>query len=209
MSNGSARFMGLFLLTALGYYNAVAQPISKLVAECTITYSVTLEGDKKNENTVKKLFIKGRKTRSEISNSSFYQATIFDNKTGNAVVLKHVGGDKYISSFTADQWKEKNGKWMDVKVTLTDETATIAGYNCRKAIITTKTNENFIVYYTIALLASATENPYEFKDIPGLILQYSSKTENGNEIVFKATDINFSPVTASKFEIPSTGYRII
>ncbi len=209
MSKSFLKIYGLFLLLFLFCYEAKLQPLSKLVAECTITYSVLFEGNEKNQITTKKLFIKGRKARSEISNSSFYQATIYDDKTGKAVVLKNVGGDKYISTFNADEWKEKNGIWEDMKVTLTNETAKIANYNCRKAIATTKNGNGFTIYYTVDFVASATENPYQFKNIPGLILEYESKTNEGKRITFKATDINFSPVPASKFEVPTSGYRIL
>lgn len=182
---------------------------SKLVAECTITYSVNTDGKNDKEETIKKLYIKGRKIRTEINNNTFYQAIIFDNKSGEAVVLKDVGGDKYISSFTAEEWREKNKRWDSSTITLTDETKKILTYNCRKATITIKDKSTYIVYYTTDLVASATENPYEFRNIPGLVLEYDSQTDNGRNIQFKAIDINFDPVPAAKFIAPTTGYRIL
>ena len=68
---------------------------------------------------------------------------------------------------------------------------------------------HFVVYFTADINASATENPYQFKDIPGLILEYESGTGEGKNIEFIATDINFSPVPAAKFAIPTTDYRIL
>ena len=201
------RFCGLFLLLFL-CAKGKSQSASKFVAECTITYSVSLEGAE-NNLTTKTLFIKGRKTRTDINYSSFHQSTILDNKTGDAVVLKTIGTDKYISSFTAQQWKEKNNKWDDVKVSFTNETTKVLTYTCRKAILTTKNDNHFVVYYTTDFVASTTENPYQFKSIPGLILEYESQTGEGKLITFKATDIDFSPVPVSKFEIPTTGYRVL
>ncbi len=204
----SSKVCGLFLLFFLFSVQSKSQPAAKLMAECTITYSVLLEGNE-HQSTTKTLFIKGRKTRTDISYSSFTQSTLFDNKTGEAVVLKSIGSDKYISSFTAEQWKEKNNQWDNLKVTLTNEATKILNYNCRKALLTTKNGYRFVVFYTTDFIASATENPYQFKDIPGLILEYESQTGEGKPITFKATNINFSPVPASKFEIPTTGYRIL
>ena len=109
-------FLSLFICSCFQHTNA--QTPQKIIAECTIVYSVN-SGENNSGKTIKKLYIKGRKTRSEISNPAFYQATIFDNKTGDAVVLKEIGGDKYISSFNAEQWKEKNKEWADVSVKLT------------------------------------------------------------------------------------------
>ena len=185
-----------------------AQAVSKIIAECTITYSVTIEGSN-NGQTVKNLYIKGRKTRSEISNSSFYQATLYDNKEGSAVVMKEVGGDKYISFFTAAEWKEKNNIWDSSTITLTSETKKIVSYNCRKAIIQTKNGNRYNVYFTTDMTASATENPYQFKNITGLILEYESESKDGRNVKCMATDISFIPVPAAKFVIPTSGYRVI
>lgn len=208
MKQFSSKYYGLFLLLFLLYSKSESQSASKFIAECTINYSVSLEGTE-NNLTTKTLFIKGRKTRTDISYSSFHQSTILDNKTGDAVVLKTIGSDKYISSFTAQQWKEKNNKWDSVKVLFTNETTKVLNYTCRKAILTTKNDNHFFVYYTTDFIASTTENPYQFKNIPGLILEYESQTSEGKLITFKATSIDFSPVPVSKFEIPTTGYRVL
>ena len=200
----------LFLIVfAVNSQLSIAQQPPKIIAECTITYSVNMLGNDKNEETTKKLYIKGKKTRSEISNASFYQATIYDNKTGDAVVLKEVGKDKYLSHFDAEKWKEKNNRWNKATVTVTNETKMILNYICRKATITIKDGSRFVVFFTADLTASATENPYQFKDIPGLVLEYESQTNEGKSIEFKAVDINFNPVPAAMFTVPATGYRII
>ena len=186
-----------------------ARQPSKIVAECTISYTVSMPDDSNKEPTTKKLYIKGRKTRSEIQTLSFDEATIFDSKTGTATILKEIGGDKYISQFSAEQWKAKNVRWNNVKVELTGETKKILNYNCRKAVATLTDGTGYIAYYTEDMVPSATENPFQFKNIPGLILQYESRNAEGKNIQFKATDIDFSPVPAEKFTLPKSGYRII
>ncbi len=195
----------LMLLTAF----VTAAQSAKLISECTITYSVDIEGNDKKEATTKKLYIKGRKTRTEVSNASFYQAIIFDNKTGEAIVLKEVGGDKYLSTLTAEAWREKNKQWDSSTVSITNDTKRILNYTCRRAIVTLKEGSGYVVYFTTTLTASASENPYQFRAIPGLILEYDLQTEKGKNIVFKATDINFSPVPAAKFIAPTVGYRVL
>lgn len=187
---------------------AFTQPV-KIVAECTIAYSVNIDGMPGNANTNKTLYIKGRKVRSEIQSPFFYQATIFDNKSGDAVILKEVGNDKYISLFNAGEWREKNKEWKDVSVNITGENKKLLNYNCRKAIIRTSEGIEYIVYFTTELNASATENPFQFKNITGLVLEYELQSEEGKNIQFVATNIDFSPVPAAKFAIPEAGYRII
>lgn len=207
MSKGFITIL-MFLCAAFSYKSVNAQPMTKIVAECTITYAVSIEGGN-NGQTIKTLYIKGKKTRSEISNPSFSQATIFDNKEGNAVVMKEVGDDKYISFFTADQWKEKNRIWDSSTVSITSETKVILNLACRKAIIQTKSGNRYNVYFTTGMTASATENPYQFKNITGLVLEYESESKEGKGIECKATDISFIPVPAAKFAIPTSGYRVI
>lgn len=202
--------ISLFFLIAfaLNSQQIFAQQPSKIIAECTITYSVNIAGNDKKETT-KKLYIKGRKTRSEISNTSFFQATIYDNKTGDATVLKEVGNDKYLSQFNTEKWKEKNSRWNDATVTTSNETKKILNYSCRKATITTKDGSSFVIFFTTDFTASATENPYQFKNIPGLILEYESQTSEGKNVEFTAVAIDLNPVPAAKFTVPVSGYRIM
>jgi len=94
-------------------------------------------------------------------------------------------------------------------VKLTNESKTILGYPCKKAVATTKGGKRFTIYYTTGLAPTASENPYQFKNIPGIVLEYESETSEGKSITFKATNIDFSPVPAAKFEIPQSGYRIL
>ncbi|TKK67003.1 GLPGLI family protein [Ilyomonas limi] len=183
-----------------------AQP-AKTIGECTITYTIKIAND--TGDAIKTLYIKGKKTRSEVESPSFTQTIIYDNKTGEATILRELNGEKYLSTFNAAQWKEKNKMWEGLKVKLTNESKTILGYNCKKAVAATKTGRSFVMYYTTAFAPSASENPYQFKNIPGLILEYESETGEGKNIMFKATKINFSPVPAAKFEIPTSGYRIL
>src|ERR1700712_4111196 len=172
----------------------------KVVGECSITYSIKIANE--TGDATKILSIKGKKTRSEIVSPSFLQTTIYDEKTGEAVILRELNGEKYLSKFSAEKWKEKNKEWEGLTIKLTNESKTILGYLCKKVIATTKSGKNFVLYYTYSLAPSASENPYQFKNIPGFILEYESETSEGKSIVFKATKINFSPVPAAKFEIP-------
>ena len=51
---------------------------------------------------------------------------------------------------------------------------------------------------------------YMFKDIPGFVLGYEMIDVAGVKTIFRATQINlYNPVAASKFDIPTKGYRIL
>lgn len=191
----------VLMLIARGTFSQLA----RVVAECTITYDINIENGIGNAS--KTLYIKGKKTRSEIESPLFNQTIIYDNKTGEAIVIKIIGSEKYLSRLTAAKWKETNEEWSGLAVTITDETKTILGYPCRRAIAKTKAGKSFSMYYTTGLTASASENPFQFKNIPGLVLEYQAQTAEGKSILFIAKNIDFSPVPASKFILPEGGYR--
>jgi len=149
-------------------------------------------------------------SRVDISTEGFSQSIIYDSKTGKAVILKEVGSEKYKSIFTAEQWKIENKRFEGVQIVTTNEKKTILNYECKKVIATLKDGSSYTLYCATAIAPSTQENPYQFKDVPGLVLQYeTSSSTNDAKITFTAAVINFSPVPASKFEIPSTGYRLL
>jgi GLPGLI family protein len=199
------RFYLLFFFLVITSF--VHSQSATIVGECTITYNIKIAN--KPGDATKTLYIKGKKTRSEIVSPSFTQTTIYNDNTGEAVILRELNGEKYLSKFTAAKWKEKNKKWDGIMMKLTNESKTILGYPCKKAIATTKDGKSFVLYYTVGLAPSASENPYQFKNIPGIVLEYESETSEGKSIVFNAVKINFSPVPTAKFEVPESGYRIL
>src|SRR6266542_2985014 len=160
------------------------------IGDCTVTYSIT---------------------GSDASiNSNLAGATKTLYKKGKAVILKEVGAEKYMSTFNAAEWKKENRQFEGLTVTLTNETKTILGYECKKAIAHLKDGSSYNIYYATAIIPSASENPYQFKDIPGFILQYETfGNKNSSRITYTATLINFNPVPASRFEVPSSGYRVL
>jgi GLPGLI family protein len=195
----------LFVFLAITCLAYTQQP--KVVGECTITYSIKIANGP--GDATKRLFIKGKQTRSEIVSPSFIQTTIYNEKTGEAVILRQLNGENYISKYNANKWKEKNKEWDGMTVKQTNESKIILGYPCKKAITTTKAGKNFVLYYTNSLAPSANENPYQFKNIPGIVMEYESETSEGKSIIFRATKIDFSPVPAAKFEIPKSDYRLL
>jgi len=184
----------------------------RVIAEGTVTFTITVTGGKDNtmNNSVKTFYIKGKQTRVDITSSAFKQSVIYDNNTGTAVILREIGADKYISKLDADKWKEQNKQYDGMTVTLTDETKTILGYECKKAIAKQNNGNVFTMYYATTIIPSASENPYQFKNIPGFVLEYESQPEGGaQKITYTATKINLNPVPVALFDVPVKGYRVL
>ena len=58
------------------------------------------------------------------------------------------------------------------------DTKKILDYTCKKAVLTLKNGTDYTVYYVPWLVPSVNENPFEFKDVPGLVLEYESSANN-------------------------------
>src|SRR5437879_8749901 len=111
------RYYLLFFFLAIN--SLVYSQAVKIVGECTITYSIKIANEP--GGAIKTLYIKGKKTRSEIVSHSFTQTTIYNDKTGEAVILRELNGKKYLSKLDAAKWKEKNKEWDGMIVKLINE----------------------------------------------------------------------------------------
>lgn len=200
-------FFILFFFFTLTAQNAV------VVGDCTVTYTISGEDASTNKNlkgATKTVYIKGKMSRVDLNSQAFNQSIIYDNKTGTTVILKEVGSQKYKSTFDSEEWRQQNKRFEGLKITAINEKKTILGYECRKVVATLKDGSSYSMYCASAINASTTENPYQFKDVPGFVLEYETSAASGaDKITFTATMINFNPVPASRFEIPTTGYRLL
>jgi GLPGLI family protein len=203
-----------FLLLA---HNINAQSV-RVLAECTITYSVTLieRNDAKIDstkfgNTISKtVYIKGNQSRVEVLSPTFSQSVIFDKATGNAVILRAIGNNKFITKLDNIKWKAQNNKFEGSTLSIiSNETKTILGYECKKAKIQLKDGNSFTLYFAANIVPSVKEFEYQFKEVPGFVLEYESQDVNGQLVKYTATKINLNPVSLTKFDIPTNGYRIL
>lgn len=203
----------LLFILFLGFAFFSTAQNTVVVGDCTVTFSIHGEDAGTNKNlsgATKTLYIKGKMARTDIESPNFKQTVFYDNKAGSAVVLKEVGTEKYKTIYPAEKWNSENKKYEGMKITPTNEKKTILGYECKKIIATLKDGSSYSMFYTSAIMPSANENPFQFKDIQGFVLEYETAMGAGkSKIVYTATLINFNPVPAARFEIPSTGYRLL
>jgi len=188
----------------------LAVPVQRRVAELTLVYdySVSINDVKTNDigNAVHTVYIKGSKSRLEMTNSLFSSTTIFDASTGFAVILKEVSGQKLLIRLNPENWSEKNQMYDGIVFKNTTETKEIGGYKCIRATGQTKTGMLISVYYTRELVPDNRQYDPTFRTLEGLPLEYD--LTNGNvKIHYAMTRISLNPVPASKFDIPSSGYR--
>lgn len=189
----------------------------RVVADCTITYSIsTEEGNAEKDVTeslkasTKTVYIRGNDSRTDLVTPSFTQSLLYDKSTGSAVILREFGNNKFITRLDAKTWAAENKRYDGMKTSfVNNENKTILGYECKKAVIQLKDGSIFTLFYATSIIPSVREFEYEFKDIPGFVLEFESQEAQSKKIRYTATKINLAPVQASKFDVPKSGYRLL
>ena len=185
----------------------------RIVAECTVVYKVESQdaaGASVREKATKTVYIKSNNARIDLVAPSYTQSTIYNKTTSTASVLRSFGEDKYMTPLNTKQWRSLNAPLDSIQIQITGDSTTILDYSCKKAVLKLKDGTLVIVYFTAAIIPSVREYEYMFKDIPGFVLGYEMIDAAGIKTTFRATQINFyNPVSASKFDLPTKGYRII
>lgn len=205
-----ARMWFLYLITL---FNFPASQAQNSFSEGTITYDISIM-PKQNQGkattglggATNTIYVKGVLARTEMASALGNETVIQNSKTGEAVILKEYSGQKLMITLTKENWIEKNKKYRTVSFQLTNETKTINGYNCKKAIGKLKDSSSIVVYYAPALTIMNKEFNPVFTNLTGFPMEYELQTE---KLIFnyKISKIDFGSVPASKFDAPKSGYR--
>ena len=181
----------------------------KRVGDLTLIYNSVITN---SQDTGKKIssttgfYLKGNLSRSEVTSNQFSSVTIYDSKAGSGVLLKEVNGQKLLIRMNEENWNQKNRRFMNLNFTKTNETKTIAGYFCSQAKASTPDGFEITVFYTHDLVPENKSYDPPFKNLDGLPLEY--ELVKGNlHIKYTLASMNLNPVAASKFDIPTSGYR--
>jgi GLPGLI family protein len=210
-------YLPIFSVLLFLSFASAAQQKQRVLAECTVDYSVNTDDVEGIDNSIietfkstsKTVYIKGNQSRVDLKSTAFSQAVIYNKKSGDAVILREIGGNKFLTKLSNAAWTKSNSRYENAKLTLLDETKIILGYECKKAVLTLADSLNLNLYYTIGFTPSVNEFEYQFKNVPGFVLEYEAQDKSGIKVRYIATKINLNPVSASKFEIPTSGYRLL
>lgn len=197
----------------------VAESLSaqRIVAECTVEYKVqpdsgwtekSTDNNQLSFNGIKRVFIKGNDLRTDMESQGFLQSMIYDKSNQLSVILRVIGTNKFITRLEGDDWQQEMKKYDSIQVTYLNAYKTIIGYDCKSLTLKLKDGSEYLIYYTTTIAPSVREFELAFKEVPGFVLQYEVRQHN-RKVIFTATRISFSPVSASRFDIPSTGYRVL
>ncbi|HBX49643.1 MAG: hypothetical protein A2275_11425 [Bacteroidetes bacterium RIFOXYA12_FULL_35_11] len=150
------------------------------------------------------MYIKGNKMMQESKSSMGTQSAIYDGDTKSSIVLIDMMGQQLAIKVGKEEIEKQLTEMPKVTVDLFDETKKIAGYTCKKAEITEGDN-TFTVFYTSDLGVSDINWATEFKDIKGVMMEYSTSQQEMT-VKFTAKEVKEQKIKDKQFTIPS-GYK--
>ena len=212
MSFMKYRFWSLCLFLVIAF-SATAQ---KKFTEGSISYDVVITtGSDKPKNadfldgTTVVNYIKADKSRTEMVSPLGTLTTVYDGSKNAIVILKDIGEQKYMITLTPNDWKDANKKYDGISFTYEDGEKTILDYKCKKAVARLQDGTSYTVWYTPDLIPENKNFQYETRSLPGLAMEYETINAKGEKTTYTVSKISFSPVPASKFDLPKSGYRVM
>jgi GLPGLI family protein len=184
----------------------------KIISEGTIIYSIKIKNiDKANtiiDSATSTIYLKGPLSRTDMVNSLGNETTIYNAKTGSAVILKQYSGQKLMITLTKENRDNKYNKYDGIIFKPATETKNIKGYVCKQAIAQLKNGTTFSVYYTPDINVVNKEYDPVFKTLPGLPIQYEFVKGNLS-FSYTISSLDFNTISSVKFDIPKSGYRVM
>lgn len=185
-------FVFVFLLTSI--FGLLAQ-----ITEGHITYKVDVSSNDPDmamalsmmSDAKLDLYFNDNKTRTEMNMGSFMLTTIIiDPSSDNSIMLMDMMGMKTATPIPNDDLENKNED-SEIKVNLINESKTILGYKCNKAIVSVAEDLEFTYWYTDKLKVNPNGQNSFSKQLPGYPLEYSL-FQGGLDMKFTAIKIEKS-----------------
>ena len=188
----------------------------RVLSEVTLQYAIRIQADASKSATKSDgidqatgtVYVRGSDSRMDLSSALGSESVFHDAKTNMATILKEYSGQKLRIDLTAEDWQHRNRRFDGVSFTLQSEEKTLLGYPCRKATTQLKDGTKITVFYATQLNMLNKEYDPTFKSLPGLPLWYEVASAKMN-VVYSATQVDLSPISLNRFEIPRNGYRVM
>lgn len=133
-----------------------------------------------------KLFFKGKKSRSEFNMGGMMNIMAINDGSNETTLLMNGMMGKIASTVDTKEQAEKN----DIQnVELVEGSKEILGFQCKKALVTTKDGSKVTFWYTDKIVPKANGNQYLNKKMPGLPMEFIVN-KNGVKVVFKAEEFS-------------------
>ncbi len=193
------------------FFIASLTAISQKDFEGMITYSIEyvqlpqeLKGFESMLPSEMTSYVKGGKMRTEQETAmTGKQIVIIDEEAKKAVTLMDIMGNKIAMPVPIDEMDDDSKNNSKVKIDYQNDSKTIAGYSCKKAVISSEdSNVPVTVYYT----TDFTTKDSNFHDLKGFPLEYTL-SEEGMQMRISAKVVEKKTIADSYFETPAD-YKI-
>lgn len=202
----------LFLILIFSSHFLCAQSTSKDTFSGKIIFDITYQDsqtDKKNMDKMPSesvIYFKDNLMKMEMNLPMGKTTFISNHTTGSGTMLMDMMGNKFsVKMDKSDLEKEKKSK-ENTKVTFPGETKLIAGYNCKKAIVTFHSSEgdkSMDAWFTNELKIKNSFTS-QIDGIDGFLMEFYTN-QNGMSMKMKARSLEFRSIDDSEFVIPE-GY---
>lgn len=190
--------------------------------EGSVTYAMSIEGLPAEQAAMmgemdSKVTFKNGKVLNEMNSMMFSNQTVI-NEAGMTMLMDQMGNKMAVTQTKQEMEKEnsKAKKESDPKIEYTSETKTIAGYECKKAIITiedkNKKEEKVDMWYCDQFANPNMEGRGRgqniMKGLKGMPFEYSFAS---GPVKFKisAKEVSLAPVSDEKFKLSTEGYKLV
>lgn len=184
--------------------------------EGSVTYLMTMEGMPPEQASMMgemetKTMFKENKTYTEM-NSMMVSYKMVSDENGMLFLMDQMGNKIYTRT-TKEQLDKmaEESKGKEPKIEYVNETKTIAGYECKKAIVTNSGKEGEVktdVWYTEKMpyiSQAGGRRGDQFKGLKGMPLEFSAK-QGPYTVKFTAKEVSFDKVSDSVFTLNTEGY---
>jgi GLPGLI family protein len=170
-------------------------------------------GDMENKVT-----FKNGKVLTEMTSMMFTNQTVID-ENGMVMLMEQMGNKMAIKQTKDEMEKDaakQKDKQADPKIEYINETKTIAGYECKKAIITIvgkdKKEEKMEVWYSEKFANPNKEGKGKgqgfMKGLKGMPFEYAGG-QGGMKFKMVAKEVSVDPVSDGKFNLSTDGYKLM
>ncbi|MFS8083010.1 MAG: DUF4412 domain-containing protein [Ginsengibacter sp.] len=187
----------------------------KVMKEGVMVYNMSVESGSNEpkmadmlDGATTTIYLKGNLSRVELVSGLGREATIYNATTGKGVILKDYSGQKLMITLSPEDWQANNKKYEGITFENKGETSVINGYSCTKATAKLSNGTMFTVYYTNDVSLPNKSYDAQFRSLPGLPVQYEMQAGK-LKLKFVLAKLSVETVPDSKFEIPTSGYRLL
>lgn len=162
--------------------------------------------------TLMSVYISELKVKTDLATELGVQSAIYDLNLKSKTALMDLMGSKYAISDSWETIKADHEKKPKAEIRVTEETKEIAGYNCRKVVVSIKESDDAdpvesVAWFTEGLVVNPEINFSNalLKDVKGVLMEYDMEAGNGLNMKFTVFSVEKMKVSAKDFEIPE-GY---